>query len=69
MPALKQPAWRHVGGLPKLTGHDRDRASDARRPAEAPVGGEQITVQRFGESDITGVVGREVVSEFPDPIE
>ncbi len=38
----------------------------AARGGEAPVAGEQGRVERFGEGDVGGVMGREVVPKLPD---
>lgn len=37
-----------------------------RRAGEAAVAGDQRRAQRFGKSDISGIVGRKIVSQIPD---
>jgi hypothetical protein len=44
-----------------LLGHHRDRAADARGPAQSSIGCEQIAVEEFCQRDVRGVVDRQVV--------
>ena len=50
-------------------GHYGDCASQEGNPAYSCVRGDQGRTEVLGESDVTGVVGRDVVPKLPDPVE
>ena len=50
-------------------GDDRHRAAEAGCPAEPRVRGQQTATEGFGEGEVGGVVGRDVLPQFPDAVE
>lgn len=62
------PAGFAAGGLAR-SAQDLYPSGEARSAGETPVAGEERTLQRFGEGDVDGVVGAQVVAERPDAIE
>lgn len=49
--------------------HQLDPRIVPRRGGEPVVAGEQCRVERFGERDIGGIIGGQVVAQFPDPLQ
>jgi|GEM_PF-5447926 len=68
-PPPESSAIRGIPAADPLTGHDGDQASDSRGPAQSCIGGEQTAVQRFCQRDVGRVVGRQILPEFPNPIQ
>ena len=50
-------------------GHYRDRALQQGNPANSCIRGNQGRTEILGESDVTGVVGRDIVPKLPDTVE